>query len=709
MGSTRALHLTLLLFCFNLRGEFYPWVHRFSGDNNTGRAIRLDAVGNVYVAGIFENGITIGTNHFVSRGETDLFVVKLSPDGVIQWAGTAGGAGSDDVARMTVSSNGTVFLCGTFVTNAFFGAHEVTAPTNDYFQSFPGTYITRLDDGAFTWVRALSAPFGATVQGIALAPGGDRVVVTGKRDWWVFLAEYDVEGVWNEAAFPNFPTNILGIAKDLAVTSDGDVVVAGTCKSFDLGGTNQSYGYLYDPTQFTLRVDATGNPIWGRLTRSSPSVGNAIAIASDGSVLTAGSVQVATFGLPYNYASLIKHSRDGEMLWLRTLGEHRGSYMATDLALDPQDNVLISGWAAGYYLSDGSRWGALIAGFDSSGSKFFERHIDSVSRSDDNHAAGIASDVNGDAYVTGWVKGTPWLGTNFMTSGAAGVANTFILRRSTLQPVLRVESHGEVQILVWPPTGVPFVLQERPSGETQSWSNVAAPMVFTNGRNEVTVPVNGDRVYRLVPTNEVPIRHAPSAYSFHVGGLFLDESAGTIIGRGRDSAAVQFTAYGSDRDAGTLLSFAWFDAGSGQQVVPTVTSTVKDDHHQTFLPAIAYNTTVMSAPAIYRAGRHTIALVVSDGEFAATNVTDFVVLGFEEALHRFQDRATNSVRPRYRKTAALRLSRFLNAMTANDQVRADREMGVFKRRYSGRWKGADGWNLISAADKILATSVLQPE
>lgn len=82
MGNTRAL-AALLLFCCTLHAEYYPWVHRFGG-SNAGKAIRLDSAGNAYVAGMFENEITIGTNHFASRGDVDIFITKLSPDGVIQ-------------------------------------------------------------------------------------------------------------------------------------------------------------------------------------------------------------------------------------------------------------------------------------------------------------------------------------------------------------------------------------------------------------------------------------------------------------------------------------------------------------------------------------------------------------------------------------------------------------------------------------------------
>ena len=46
----------------------------------------LDAAGNVYVAGLFNETADIGAETFVSQGSTDGFVAKLDPTGNVQWA-----------------------------------------------------------------------------------------------------------------------------------------------------------------------------------------------------------------------------------------------------------------------------------------------------------------------------------------------------------------------------------------------------------------------------------------------------------------------------------------------------------------------------------------------------------------------------------------------------------------------------------------------
>ena len=66
-------------------------------DVTSGNAVATDAAGNVYVAGTFEDTLTLGsgadTLTLTGNGSSDGFVAKYSAGGALIWAQALGGAG----------------------------------------------------------------------------------------------------------------------------------------------------------------------------------------------------------------------------------------------------------------------------------------------------------------------------------------------------------------------------------------------------------------------------------------------------------------------------------------------------------------------------------------------------------------------------------------------------------------------------------------
>ena len=120
---SRAIVLStlLLLTVARARAELYDWVNRFAGGSSMGESIGLDAGGNVYVAGHFSTNAFIGTNQLVTAGARDIFLARLNPTGAPIWAIAVGGTNDDLVRRLVVTTNGTVFMCGTLSPGARFG------------------------------------------------------------------------------------------------------------------------------------------------------------------------------------------------------------------------------------------------------------------------------------------------------------------------------------------------------------------------------------------------------------------------------------------------------------------------------------------------------------------------------------------------------------------------------------------------------------
>jgi hypothetical protein len=107
----------------------------------------VDAQGNIYFAGKFKGSATFGDTTLLSAGAKDIFITKLSPDGEVLWAASAGGPGEDDANDIAVGSDGKVTIGGMFSETADFGSTSLTAKGNN------DLFVARLDsdDGSFDW------------------------------------------------------------------------------------------------------------------------------------------------------------------------------------------------------------------------------------------------------------------------------------------------------------------------------------------------------------------------------------------------------------------------------------------------------------------------------------------------------------------------------------------------------------------------------
>lgn len=102
------------------------WAKTFGGTNDQrASALAVDAQGSIYLGGFFSEQISIGANHFTSRGNEDAFVAKLGDDGTVVWAKHIGYSGADRVNGLSFTRRGELLVVGVaegglFVDGAFF-------------------------------------------------------------------------------------------------------------------------------------------------------------------------------------------------------------------------------------------------------------------------------------------------------------------------------------------------------------------------------------------------------------------------------------------------------------------------------------------------------------------------------------------------------------------------------------------------------------
>src|SRR5262245_22245643 len=177
----RPLHLTkaclLFFFCCALQSygqNNFLW--KAGGDvNDEALANAVDTSGNMYTTGYFSGTAHFGALQAMSHGLGDVFVVKQSPAGAIQWVSSAGGNGSDRATAIETDAAGNIYICGFLSGTASLGSTQLIAASNTQ-----DNFVAKLDaSGNFLWANQyggnnIDLAFGLTVD------RNSNVIVTGQ-------------------------------------------------------------------------------------------------------------------------------------------------------------------------------------------------------------------------------------------------------------------------------------------------------------------------------------------------------------------------------------------------------------------------------------------------------------------------------------------------------------------------------------------------
>ena len=125
-----------------------------SGYQASIRAVKVDQLGNKYIAGNFDISATI-KNTTITGNSKDIFFGKLDPLGNPIWIKTAGGPDSDQAMDIELDNQGGLYMSGLFSSTANFDGNSVTAnPHTSNSGSFSDNYLVKYDtSGNFQWIK----------------------------------------------------------------------------------------------------------------------------------------------------------------------------------------------------------------------------------------------------------------------------------------------------------------------------------------------------------------------------------------------------------------------------------------------------------------------------------------------------------------------------------------------------------------------------
>jgi hypothetical protein len=116
-------------------GGVHQWSQRFgSASTDFGNSVAVDASGNVFVTGFFNNTVDFGGGNLASAGVADIVVAKYDAGGTPQWSQRFGSTGDDRGYSVAMDASGDVLVTGYFSGTVNFGGGSlVSAGSSDIF------------------------------------------------------------------------------------------------------------------------------------------------------------------------------------------------------------------------------------------------------------------------------------------------------------------------------------------------------------------------------------------------------------------------------------------------------------------------------------------------------------------------------------------------------------------------------------------------
>ncbi|MBS4065693.1 MAG: SBBP repeat-containing protein, partial [Chitinophagaceae bacterium] len=279
----------LAVTMLNAQPPPFQWAQGIGGiSNDQGRAIAVDASGNVYTAGYFIGNVDFdpgpGQSNLTSYANSpDIFILKLNASGSFAWVKRIGGLSADLVNSMVIDPSGNIYTTGTFQGTVDFDPGPgslslISAGMSDIF-------VTKLDaSGNFIWAKKIGGINQEEAYSIAVDDAGNVCTTGGFTDTLDFNPG---PGVTNLIARGGLAAFILKLNSSgnfvWARSMDGDSSVAnGTALKFDVSGNIHTTGNFYgsidlDPGLdtfnvasdswgdiFVLKLDSLGNFVWGK-------------------------------------------------------------------------------------------------------------------------------------------------------------------------------------------------------------------------------------------------------------------------------------------------------------------------------------------------------------------------------------------------------------------------------------------------------------
>jgi hypothetical protein len=373
------LCLSLTQYSITAQTFEYPWAFNTDqpGDFVIPRDIDVDVNGNSYVLFNFSEPLQIGAIQFDPVGQTDIGIVKVSPDGVTLWGAAAASASADQGNAITVNSAGEVFITGYYTSDMQFDDLVLEANGSNGATEF---FVAKVNpDGLWAWAKqqtgtaiAAGNAIETDLQGNVIVGGSffgedlliDQEVFAAQEQLpFVFKANTEGEIIWSFHPETPYGASLGG----LTVDESGKVYLCGSFGTFEDAEVVFTAGNVVltnvgDPEEsitaadmYVLALSSDGAPLWGKNAGSLyfESFASSVAVDNNGQVYVTGvfqdSISNATTSIDafgpegdYDYY-LASFSNSGEWLWINQIGNTDFNTGSVVLKASSEGYIYLSG------------------------------------------------------------------------------------------------------------------------------------------------------------------------------------------------------------------------------------------------------------------------------------------------------------------------------------------------------------------------------
>ena len=462
LGCDSVLETTLTINApYTAPTAVYEWAKGIGGKlSDAPNAIRLDAGGNIYVAGFFNDTADLdpgpGVAELVADGSTDVFLAKYDPSGNLIWAKSIGGTGGDNVQTMELDAYGHLYITGGFNAKADFDPGGDTAyltPVSANYDIYVAKYDTA---GNYIWAKKISGSLlkncytlrpgkgnalylgGQFTGTVNFDPAGTANLTASGANFDGFLAKYDTAGnhLWVRAVSSG-GTNLV---YTIDVDGQDNPYVSGSFQNtvnFNPGGAALNVASTSASVDiFAAHYDTAGICRWAKkMGGTLTDIGRTIRVNEAGGYFylygyfngtanfnPAGTANLAAGGQDVFIA---RYDTLGNYAWAKKMG---GTGAETPMALDmdADGSVYMTGFFAsptfatggGNLVNSGGGNDAYLVRYDSSGS--YNWAFSAGSAAGDDRGGTVAVNAAGAVFLGGNFAGTvdfdPGAGTDELVS-----------------------------------------------------------------------------------------------------------------------------------------------------------------------------------------------------------------------------------------------------------------------------------------------------
>lgn len=440
-----------LNICVAQNSDFL-WTKQFGGSQlNVVKSQAADSLGNIFITGYFEGTAIFGTFTLTANGINDIYVAKIDPNGNVAWAKNFGTTSiASEGNSISVDYFGNVFVTGIFQTILVIGSNTLTSTGNEIFvtkldnagnvlwanQTNGGAYpcsIVTFSNGDFCLAATKWGNTSTTYYGTSalLTTGGDFLAKFDSGGSLIWSKETDLTFYYSNVGFGTGPGAPYGDRK-ISFDELGNIYFIALKTTTNTSAYFGNYSITISPfnSGVIFKINSSGNVIWSTLTTGTGDALVSLRSSKIGEVYCAGNFTgtivhgTNTLTTPGSATYLSKLDVLGNYLWTSKLdGAASASACVVSIDIDTIGNCYAVGnfhgnitFGGNTATSTGSTSNAadlFLIKYDNAGNAVYFKSIpasfNAVGRS-------ITFDLTGNVIFSGQFNSNLYIGTTTITS-----------------------------------------------------------------------------------------------------------------------------------------------------------------------------------------------------------------------------------------------------------------------------------------------------